>query len=136
MIKEIDLSKPDQYRASSNFMSEAIEHGWYEPNGTMPFIWSNAYAGLTPRGAHTHRQWLFTALYNPDLPALPRRWTDNPYQNLNQYGQTVEPIGMYHISIKPNNPLTRKDIMDFQRSTFTGTIYDKENDAVWYVLGP
>ena len=78
VIKEIDLSKPDQYRASSNYMSVAIEHGWYDPNGTMPFIWSNAYAGITPREAHTHRQWLFNALYNPTLPELPRRWTDNP----------------------------------------------------------
>jgi dipeptidase len=136
VIKEIDLSKPDQYRASSNYMSVAIEHGWYDPNGTMPFIWSNAYAGITPREAHTHRQWLFNALYNPGLPELPPRWTSNPYQNLNQYGQTVEPIGMYPFSFKPNKLFTIQDIMEFQRSTFTGTIYDKENDAVWYIPGP
>lgn len=135
VIKEIDLSKPDQYRASSNYMSVAIENGWYDPNGTMPFIWSNAYAGITPREAHTHRQWLFNALYNPGLEELPPRWTSNPFQNLNQYGQTVEPIGMYPFSFKPNKLFTIKDIMDFQRSTFTGTIYDKENDAVWYIPG-
>ena len=136
VIEEIDLSKPDEYKASSNYMSVAVENGWYDPNGTMPFIWSNAYAGITPREAHTHRQWLFNALYNPGLPELPQRWTTNPYQNLNQYGQTVEPIGMYPFSFKPNKLFTIKDIMEFQRSTFTGTIYDKENDAVWYIIGP
>lgn len=26
--------------------------------------------------------------------------------------------------------------MTFQRSTFEGTIYDKENDAAWYYVGP
>lgn len=136
VIKEIDLSRPDVYRASSNYKSVAIEKGWYDPQGTMPFIWQNAYAGITPREAHTHRQWLFNALYNPTLPELPKRWTKNPYQNLNQYGQTVEPISMYPFSFKPNKLLSIKDIMDFQRSTFTGTIYDKENDAVWYIIGP
>lgn len=136
VIEEIDLSKPDEYKASANYQSVAIEHGWWDPNGTMPFIWSNAYAGITPREAHTHRQWLFNALYNPTLPELPQRWTTNPYQNLNQYGQTVEPIGMYPFSFKPNKLFSIKDIMDFQRSTFTGTIYDKENDAVWYIIGP
>lgn len=136
VIEEIDLSQPDIYRASANYQSVAIENGWWDPNGTMPFIWSNAYAGVTPREAHTHRQWLFNALYNPTLPELPKRWTSDPYQNLNQYGATIEPIGMYPFSFKPNKLFTIKDIMDFQRSTFTGTIYDKENDAVWYIPGP
>ncbi len=135
VIEEIDLSKPDEYKASANYQSVAIEHGWWDPNGTMPFIWSNAYAGVTPREAHTHRQWLFNALYNPNLPELPQRWTTDPYKNLDQYGATIEPIGMYPFSFKPDKLFTIQDIMAFQRSTFTGTIYDKENDAAWYIVG-
>lgn len=135
IIKEIDLSNPDFFKASANYQSFAMEKGWWDPNGTMPFIWSNVYAGVTPLEAHTSRQWLFNAMYNPDLEGLPDRWTDNPYQNLNQYVATIEPISMYPFSFKPNKLFTIKDIMDFQRQTFTGTIYDKENDAVWYIPG-
>lgn len=136
VIKEIDLSRPEFFKASSNYKSVAVEHGWWDPEGTMPFIWNNAYAGVTPMEANTHRQWLFNALYNPDLPELPKRWTSDPYKNLDQYTATIEPINMYPFSFKPCRLLSVKDVMDFQRSTFTGTIYDKENDAAWYIPGP
>ncbi len=133
VIKEIDLSKPESFKASANYQEVAIEHGWWDPNGTMPFVWSNVYGGMTPLEAHTGRQWLFNAIYNPDLKELPNRWTKDPYQNLNQYFATIEAISIYPVSFKPNKLFSIKDIMDFQRQTFTGTIYDKENDAVWYI---
>ncbi|MEI3423183.1 MAG: hypothetical protein V8R91_20240 [Butyricimonas faecihominis] len=44
----------------------------------------------------------------------------------------MEPLSVYPFSFKPEQKVSVKDFMDFQRSTFTGTIYDKENDAVWY----
>lgn len=33
IIKEIDLGKPDQFKASSNYMQEAVDRGWYDPSG-------------------------------------------------------------------------------------------------------
>jgi dipeptidase len=34
--------------------------------------------------------------------------------------------------VKPERKLSVQDVMAFQRSTFTGTIYDKENAPGWY----
>ena len=58
IIKEIDLSKPDQFRASSNYMQEAVDRGWYDPSGKHPFVWQEVYAP-TPREWSTNRFWLF-----------------------------------------------------------------------------
>lgn len=39
IIKEIDLSKPDYFKASANYMQVAIDSGWYAPESGQPFIW-------------------------------------------------------------------------------------------------
>ena len=131
VIKEIDLSKPEWYRASSNYKQVAIDNGWYSPESGKPFIWQDAYAP-TPREWATNRFWLFMNTFAPSNTPMPGRNTTNPYDNLNQYIQYVEPLNVYPFSFAPEHPVSVKDFMDFQRSTFTGTIYDKENDAAWY----
>lgn len=131
IIKEIDLSKPGEYKASSNYQTVAIENGWYSPQSGKPFVWQEAYCP-TPREFATNRFWLFANTFAPSMKLIPQRRTNDPYENLNQYMQYVEPLSMYPFSLKPDNKVSVKDIMAFQRSTFTGTIYDKENDAVWY----
>ena len=35
-------------------------------------------------------------------------------------------------SVKPEKKIDVQYVMSFQRSTFTGTIYDKENAPAWY----
>lgn len=134
VIKEIDLSKPDQYKASSNYMQFAIDKGWYSPNSGQPFIWQDIYAP-TPREYATNRFWLFANTFAPATAPIPERNTTNPYDNLNQYIQYVEPLSVYSFSFKPEQKVSVKDFMDFQRSTFSHTIYDKENDAAWYYPG-
>ncbi|MEA3443514.1 MAG: C69 family dipeptidase, partial [Bacteroidota bacterium] len=52
-----------------------------------------------------------------------------------QYIQYVEPLSIYPFSVKPEKNISVQDIMAFQRSTFTGTLYDKENAPVWYYPG-
>ncbi|MEQ2976391.1 C69 family dipeptidase [Butyricimonas faecihominis] len=131
IIKEIDLSKPEQFRASSNYQQVAIENGWYSPASGKPFVWQDVYAP-TPREWATNRFWLFVNTFAPSLDPIPSRRTNNPFDNLNQYIQYVEPLSVYPFSFKPEQKVSVKDFMDFQRSTFSGTIYDKENDAVWY----
>ena len=69
------------------------------------------------------------------IAALPIAETENPFDNLNQYIQYVEPLNLYPFSFKPEHLVSVQDFMNFQRSTFTGTIYDKENDAAWYYSG-
>lgn len=134
IIKHIDLKDTANFRASSNYMSEAIERGWYNPASGQDFVWQDVYAPV-PREWATSRFWLFNATFNPSLPELPDRYTTNPFAGEEQYIQYVEPISIYPFSIVPNKKMTVQDIMTFQRSTFSGTIYDKENAPGWYYPG-
>ena len=131
IIKQIDIKDTANFRASSNYMSVAIERGWYNPESGKDFVWQDVYAPV-PREWATSRFWLFNAIFNPDLPELPNRWTDDPFKGDDQYTQFVEPISIYPFSFKPVKKITVQDVMAFQRSTFSGTIYDKENAPVWY----
>jgi len=132
IIKMIDIGDTSNFRASSNYQQVAIHHGWWNPESGKEFIWQEVYAPV-PREWATSRFWLFNALYNPGLPELPDRWTTDPFKGDDQYTQFVEPLSLYPFSFKPNKPLTVQDIMAFQRSTFTGTIYDKEMAPEWYL---
>lgn len=132
IIKEIDLSDKENFRASSNYQQVAIDHGWWDPHSKQPFIWQDVYAPV-PREWATSRFWLFNALYNSDLPDLPDRWTKDPFKGDDQYTQFVEPLSLYPFAFKPNKKFTVQDIMNFQRSTMTGTIYDKELAPEWYI---
>lgn len=134
IIKEIDLSQPDKFKASSNYMSEAIERGWYSPKSGKPFIWQKAYAPIAREWA-TNRFWLFANTFKPSEAKIPSRKTADAYGMLDQYTQFVEDLDLYPTSFTPDKKVSVRDIMDFQRSTFTGTIYDKENDPSWYYMG-
>lgn len=131
IIKQIHLDDPSNYRASSNYMQEAIDRGWYDPNSGKPFIWQEAYAPV-PREWATSRFWLFYSRFAPSYANWPDRYTESPWKGEDQYHQYVEPISMYPFSVKPEQKISVQDIMAFQRSTFTGTIYAKENSPVWY----
>jgi len=135
IIKQIDLNDTANFRASVNYMSEAIDRGWYDPNSGQDFVWQDVYSPVAREWA-TSRFWLFHALYAPELPGLPNRWTSDPFKGDDQYTQYVEPLSIYPFSIKPQKKITVQDVMAFQRSTFTGTIYDKENAPGWYYPGP
>lgn len=134
IIKEIDLSRPEQFKASANYQQIAIENGWYSPESGKPFVWQEIYAPI-PREWATNRFWLFATTFAPSSALITDRKTENPFDNLNQYIQYVEPLNLYPFSFKPEHLVSVQDFMNFQRSTFTGTIYDKENDAAWYYSG-
>ena len=134
IIKEIDLSRPEQFKASANYQQIAIENGWYSPDSGKPFVWQEIYAPI-PREWATNRFWLFATTFAPSSALITDRKTENPFDNLNQYIQYVEPLNLYPFSFKPEHLVSVQDFMNFQRSTFTGTIYDKENDAAWYYSG-
>lgn len=134
IIKEIDLSRPEQFKASANYQQIAIENGWYSPESGKPFVWQEIYAPI-PREWATNRFWLFATIFVPSSAPITDRKTENPFDNLNQYIQYVEPLNLYPFSFKPEHLVSVQDFMNFQRSTFTGTIYDKENDAAWYYSG-
>jgi dipeptidase len=131
IIKQINLADKANYRASANYMQVAIDSGWYNPASGLPFIWQEAYAPI-PREWATSRFWLFYAGFAPHYANWPDRFTNSPWEGENQYTQYVEPLSLYPFSVAPEKKISVQDIMAFQRSTFTGTIYDKENASVWY----
>jgi len=131
IIKEIDIEDSENFRASSNYMQEAIDRGWYDPKSGKPFIWQEAYTPVLREWA-TSRFWLFYSQMAPDYADWPDRYTTDPFGGDEQYIQFVEPLSLYPFSVKPIEKMSVKYIMDFQRSTFTGTIYDKENAPCWF----
>ena len=133
IIKEIDLKDTDRFMASSNYMQEAIDRGWYDPASGKPFIWQEIYAPIAREWA-TSRFWLFYTTFAPHYSQWPDRQLGNdPYKGINQYYQYVEPLSSYPFSVKPEKKISVRDIMAFQRSTFEGTIYDLTSGPEWLV---
>lgn len=132
IIKEIDTKDKENFRASKNYKDIAIEKGWYNPNGTKPFIWQDVYSPI-PREWATGRFWLFFNEVAPDLAGLPKRDLKTPFDGQHPYTQYVEPLSVYPFSIKPKEKLSVEDVRRLQRSVFSGTIYDMTSDPDWYI---
>lgn len=132
IIKEIDLTKLDEFKASENYMQVAIDSGWYDPSSGKPFIWQDIYSPI-PREWATSRFWLFYKTFAEDPDRIPDRESNNPYSGLYDYVQYVEPLSLYPFSFKPNKKFNVQDVINFQRSVFEGTIYDMTRDPDWYI---
>ena len=133
IIKEIDVES-DSFLTSDNYMQEAIDRGWYNPESCRPFFWQEVYAPF-PEEYATSRFWLFHHTFSPFKDELPNRMYDkkNPLKAIQPYFQAVEPLTIYPFSFEPVEKLSVKDVIDFQRSTFEGTIYDMTLDPAWHV---
>ncbi len=135
VIKEIDPEDTNNFMACSRYKQEAIDRGWYDPESGRPFIWQEAYAPVPVEFA-TSRFWLFYSTWAPSYAEWPdRSVTDDPYKTLNQYFQLVEPLSMYPFSVAPEEKISVRDVINFQRSTFEGTIYDITAQPQWLVPG-
>jgi dipeptidase len=133
IIKEVNEKDKDNFMFSSNYKSFAIDKGWYDPKGSMPFIFQEIYAPILREWA-TNRMWLFYSTYAPNYAKWPERsLKDGHMMGYNQYIQYVEPLSLYPTSVKVEKKIELQDVMAFQRSTFEGTIYDKTEDYDWYV---
>lgn len=134
IIKEIDLSKPDEFMASSNYKQVAIDHGWWDPKSGKPFIWQEVYAPI-PREWAVSRLWLFYSKYAPNLKEWPDKTAHSVYAGSDSYHQYIEPLSMFPFSVKPEKKLSVQDVIAFQRELYEGTIYDMTNDKNWMVAG-
>jgi dipeptidase len=109
-IGAIDLSRPDIFMASPNYMSCAIEQKLYDPKSGQPFSWKKAYdpaegsAALTARRA---RMWRFHNLVAPSLDLKPE------LANMD-----------YPFSVKPDKKLSVSDVMAIVRDKSQGTAFD------------
>lgn len=134
IIKQIDANDKDNFMVSENYMQEAIDRGWYDPNSGMPFIWQETYAPQVAVEYATSRFWLFHQTFVPNLKEWPDRMQDgNPYKGIQPYFQDVEPLSIYPFSVKPEEKISVQDVIAFQRSTYEGTIYDMTADPNWLV---
>jgi len=132
IIREIDLSRPEWFMASENWMQVAIDHGWHDPDSGAPFIWQEVYTP-TLREWATSRFWLFYSTFCPELREWPDRTLDGPHEKYDSYHQYVEDLSIYPFSAVPDEKISVQDIMAFQRSTFEGTIYDMTADHDWLI---
>jgi dipeptidase len=134
LIREIDITDTNNYRASSNYMQFAIDKGWYNPQEGKPFIWQEVYSP-PPHEWATSRLWLFYSTVAPNLKKWPQREVSdkNFMRGYDAYHEMIEPISLYPFSVKPEYQLSVQDVINFQRSYFAGTIYDKTLDIDWLV---
>lgn len=133
-IREIDLGSPD-FLASSNYIREAVDRGWYDPKEGKPFIWQEAYAPHIREGSLS-RLWLVTSSVAPSLKAWPRRQLMGTVSGpATMAANDIEGAAFYPFSVKPEKKLSVRDIIAFQRSAFEGTIYDMAADPAWLVPG-
>jgi len=136
IIKEINAKDKKNFMVSKNYKQEAIDRGWYDPKSGKPFIWQEAYSPIPVEYA-TSRFWLFHTTFAPNLKKWPDRYINknNPYKGIQPYFQYVEPLSIYPFAIKPEKKISFRDVINFQRSVFEGTIYDMTEDPAWLVPG-
>jgi dipeptidase len=134
IIKEIKAADKNNFMVSDNYMQEAIDRGWYNPESGKPFIWQEIYAPI-PEEYATSRFWLFYHTFTPNLKKWPERMLDpaNPYKGMQPYYQVVEPLSLYPFSASPEKKISVQDLIAFQRSTFEGTIYDMTSYPEWLI---
>ena len=133
IIKQIDAKDKQNFMVSDNYMQEAIDRGWYDPKSGMPFIWQEAYTPI-PAEYATSRFWLFHQTFAPNLKEWPDRFPNgDTHKGISPYFQYVEPVSIYPFAIVPEKKISVKDVIDFQRSTYEGTIYDMTYDPNWLV---
>jgi dipeptidase len=132
-LREIDPKDPN-FLVSPNYMQEAIDHGWYDPDGGRPFIWQDAYSPAIREGSLS-RMWLIYSTIAPSFKAWPKRSLYDPAGPGTLYAQAIEGADFYPFSVKPEKKLSVQDIIAFQRSVFEDTVYDMTWDPAWMVPG-
>jgi len=103
IIGEIDLADKDNFMASSNVKSLAIEYGWWDPKSGEPFRWDLAYSG---KRANSLRTWRALSMAAPSQDLKP-----------NEEG--------YPMPIKPDKKLSILDIRRIHGDHFEGTDFDQ-----------
>jgi dipeptidase len=130
-IREIDLADPGTL-ASPNYKQAAIDRGWFDPASGRPFIWQEAYAPPITEGS-LNRLWLVHSSLAPNLKAWPNRRLSGTANPGTMSRQPIEGAAFYPFSFKPERPVSVRDVIAFQRSTFEGTVYDMAADPAWIV---
>jgi len=114
-LRTLNLKDKDNYLASDNVFSLAKEMGWWKEGETFDFAY--AYANRNGLGSR-RREWRALSLLAPSLKLDPN--AEN-----------------FPFSVKPDKPVTLKDVMAIFRDAYDGTAFDqtagilRENKGVW-----
>ncbi len=103
-IRQINLGDPENYMASDNVFSLAIEMGWWDPQSGEPFEFCYAYADRRSMGCR-RREWRALSLVAPSL-------------RLDPNGEN------FPLSVKPDQKLSVKDVLDIFRDYYQNTPFD------------
>jgi len=110
-IGEIDPDDTENFLASPNAVSLAVEKGFYDPESGEPFIWKKAYSPVTGSAASTQgrrgRLWRFFDLVAPSRKFSP----DTPNMEL-------------PFSVAPEKKLSLKDVIALMRDKYQGSSFD------------
>uniref|UniRef100_M4C0D6 Peptidase n=1 Tax=Hyaloperonospora arabidopsidis (strain Emoy2) TaxID=559515 RepID=M4C0D6_HYAAE len=114
-IREMDLSQPDWFMASTNVLSFAEEMNWFDPKGDKPFDFTASY-GFADKDAigplYTGRRvWRVFDVLAPSLQL------DARLGSFSQYAT-------YPFSVKPDRVVELEQVMDLLRDYYEGTRYD------------
>jgi dipeptidase len=103
-IRQIDLSRPDFFMASDNYMSRAIELNLFDPKSGKPFEFCYVYGSRKSMAAR-RREWRVFNLLAPNMD--------------------LDPNGVdFPFSIKPEKKVSPRDLMAIYRDTFEDTPFD------------
>ena len=106
-IRQINLKDPENYLASQNVFSLAVEKGWWKPDSGQPFEFCYAYAdrnGMYGR----RREWRILSKAAPSLKLDPN--AEN-----------------YPLSVKAEKKLSVKDVLEIFRDYYQDTDFDMTN---------
>ncbi|MBN2409301.1 MAG: C69 family dipeptidase [Candidatus Aminicenantes bacterium] len=101
-IGELKLDDPDNYMASDNVISFAVEKGWWDPKSGEPFKFWKAYNGRKP---FSTREYYVLSRLAPSL-------------NLSMEAEELP------FSVKPDEKVSVRDILKMYRETYEGTELD------------
>ncbi len=101
-ISQLDLKDSNNYMASENVLSLAEEMGWWNPKSGEPFKFWKAYSGRKP---FSDREYF---ILSTQAPSLNLKWDADELP----------------FSVKPDKPLSVRDVMKYYRQTYEGTDFD------------
>lgn len=122
-IQEINPDDKDNFMVAKDYKQFAIDMGWYDPNGTEPFIWQRAYSPLTGNDDWSlSSMWVRNRLHTIHKILAPsQEWDPN--------AETMS----YPFAIKPEKKISVADVMEMLRSHMEGTPFDMYESAAWFV---
>lgn len=103
-IRTLNLNDPDNYMASDNVFSTAVELGLWNPENGQPFEFCYAYANRNSMGCR-RREWRVLSLVAPSLKL------DANAEN-------------YPLSVKPEKKYAVQDVVNMFRDYYQDTPYD------------